>query len=109
MIDPAPATTSVSAISSSSIVSAPKDLFFGRGRRTGAAPRAPLPLYGLALAVAAGVFPMMLGPWVPFIGGAVFWFSPGITIRHNVGVGPGYKPGDRKTIVSGKGCAKACI
>lgn len=56
-------------------------------------PRNPSPLYGLALAVAVGIFAMMLGRWMPIIGGPVFGIVLGIAIRNTVGVGPVFRPG----------------
>lgn len=56
-------------------------------------PRNPSPLYGLALAVAVGIFAMMLGRWMPIIGGPVFGILLGIAIRNTVGVGPLFRPG----------------
>lgn len=61
--------------------------------RQDASPRAPSPLYGLALAVVVGIFAMMLGRWMPIIGGPVFGILLGIAIRNTVGVGPVFKPG----------------
>ncbi|MGB6103273.1 MAG: YeiH family protein [Pusillimonas sp.] len=56
-------------------------------------PRLPSPLYGLALAVVVGIFAMILGRWMPIIGGPVFGILLGIAIRNTVGVGPVFKPG----------------
>ncbi|NYT59629.1 YeiH family putative sulfate export transporter [Alcaligenaceae bacterium] len=50
-------------------------------------------MYGLALAVVVGIFAMMLGRWMPIIGGPVFGILLGIAIRNTVGVGPVFKPG----------------
>lgn len=61
--------------------------------RQDASPRAPSPLYGLALAVVVGIFAMMLGRWMPIIGGPVFGILLGIAIRNTVGVGPVFRPG----------------
>lgn len=61
--------------------------------RNDAASRPPSPLYGLALAVVVGVFAMILGRWVPIIGGPVFGILLGIAIRNTVGVGPVFRPG----------------
>jgi uncharacterized integral membrane protein (TIGR00698 family) len=58
-----------------------------------AAPRPPSPLYGLALAGVVGIFAMILGRWVPLIGGPVFGILIGIAIRNTVGVGPVFRPG----------------
>ncbi|WP_209019829.1 YeiH family protein [Pollutimonas harenae] len=58
-----------------------------------ASPRTPSPLYGLALAVVVGVFAMILGRWIPIIGGPVFGILLGILIRNTVGVGPVFRPG----------------
>jgi len=58
-----------------------------------ASPRMPSPLYGLALAVVVGIFAMILGRWMPIIGGPVFGILLGIAIRNTVGVGPVFRPG----------------
>ncbi|MGB3290334.1 MAG: YeiH family protein [Burkholderiaceae bacterium] len=87
---PASATLSSAAQSASAVPgrSSPS----ARGRSDGA-PRAPSPLYGLVLAVVVGVCAMVLGRWVPIIGGPVFGILLGIAIRNTVGVGPVFKPG----------------
>ena len=61
--------------------------------RHDASPQPPSPLYGLALAVVVGIFAMMLGRWMPIIGGPVFGILLGMAIRNTVGVGPVFKPG----------------
>jgi uncharacterized integral membrane protein (TIGR00698 family) len=63
------------------------------GAQPDAAPQTPSPLYGLALAVVVGVFAMMLGRWMPVIGGPVFGILLGIAIRNTVGIGPVFRPG----------------
>src|SRR5690606_455547 len=56
-------------------------------------PHKPSALYGLALAVVVGIFAMILGRWMPIIGGPVFGILLGMAIRNTVGVGPVFKPG----------------
>ncbi len=61
--------------------------------RSDAASRPPSALYGLVLAVVVGIFAMILGRWVPIIGGPVFGILLGLAIRNTVGVGPVFRPG----------------
>src|SRR5690606_4132858 len=57
------------------------------------APRSPSLLYGLALAVVVGILAMVLGKWMPLIGGPVFGILLGMALRNTIGVGPVFKPG----------------
>ncbi|TEA79453.1 YeiH family protein [Allopusillimonas ginsengisoli] len=61
--------------------------------RHDAAPRSPSLLYGLALAVVVGILAMVLGKWMPLIGGPVFGILLGMALRNTIGVGPVFKPG----------------
>lgn len=56
-------------------------------------PQNPSPLYGLALAIVVGICAMVLGRWMPLIGGPVFGILLGIAVRNVIGVGPVFKPG----------------
>jgi len=82
----------------SSSGSASRPVFSARGTASGAvrrdaAPQSPSPLYGLALAVVVGIVAMVLGNWVPLIGGPVFGILLGMAYRNTVGVGPVFAPG----------------
>jgi len=82
----------------SSSGSASRPVFSARGAASGAvrrdaAPQSPSPLYGLALAVVVGIVAMVLGNWVPLIGGPVFGILLGMAYRNTVGVGPVFAPG----------------
>jgi len=77
---------------SSSIPAKSGDAHLLRGR-TDATSRPPSALYGLVLAVVVGIFAMILGRWVPIIGGPVFGILLGLAIRNTVGVGPVFRPG----------------
>ena len=61
--------------------------------RHGSVPQNPSPLYGLALAIVVGICAMVLGRWMPLIGGPVFGILLGIAVRNVIGVGPVFKPG----------------
>ena len=65
----------------------------GRKAGLGSVPRTPSLLYGLVLAVAVGIFAMILGRWMPIIGGPVFGILLGMVIRSTMGVGPLFRPG----------------
>lgn len=69
----------------------PKDV----SHRLDSAPKTPSLVYGLALAALVGVVAMVLGRWMPIIGGPVFGIVLGIAIRNSVGVGPVFQPGLR--------------
>lgn len=58
-----------------------------------ASPRSPSLLYGIALAVVVGIAAMVLGNWMPLIGGPVFGIVLGMVLRNTIGVGPIFKPG----------------
>lgn len=51
------------------------------------------PLYGLVLAIAVGSVALLLGRWMPIVGGPVFGILLGIAVRNSVGVAPMFKPG----------------
>ncbi len=65
----------------------------GKASRRSSIPQSPSPLYGLALAVVVGICAMVLGRWMPLIGGPVFGILLGIAVRNIIGVGPVFKPG----------------
>ncbi|MFT0546598.1 YeiH family protein [Allopusillimonas ginsengisoli] len=64
-------------------------------RQQHSAPKIPSLVYGLALAMALGLFAMLLGRWMPIIGGPVFGIVLGMAIRNVVGVGAMFQPGLR--------------
>src|SRR3546814_7724490 len=47
----------------------------------------------LVTGVQTCALPILLGRWMPIIGGPVFGILLGIAIRNTVGVGPVFKPG----------------
>ena len=65
---------------------------WGKERLSGA-PRKPTIFYGLALAALVAVVAVVLGRWLPLIGGPVFGILIGIAIRNMIGVGPLFTPG----------------
>jgi len=81
------------ANSSSASRSLPAASRADKASRRGSVPQSPSPLYGLALAVVVGICAMVLGRWMPLIGGPVFGILLGIAVRNTVGVGPVFKPG----------------
>lgn len=56
-------------------------------------PIQPSFIYGLLLAAAVGLLALVLGRWMPIIGGPVFGILLGIAIRNTVGVAPIFAPG----------------
>jgi len=81
------------ALSNSATASAPSHP--SRLPRSGSrhSPLRPTPLYGLALATAVGMAALLLGRWMPIVGGPVFGILLGIAIRNSMGVAPMFKPG----------------
>lgn len=56
-------------------------------------PLKPSLLPGLMLAAIIAVFAMIVGKWLPLIGGPVTGIVIGLIIRNSLGVGPTFKPG----------------
>ncbi|KAA0910709.1 YeiH family protein [Pusillimonas sp. ANT_WB101] len=66
-----------------------------QAHRQHSAPKVPSLVYGLALAMLLGLVAMVLGRWMPIIGGPVFGIVLGMAIRNTMGVGTMFQPGLR--------------